>query len=99
MIDSGIRADLCYVSPMTTKTPDRVVELWPSLPEATRRTIVDIAESIASREAPLNLTPDEERLLAQARDDFKHGRALTMDEFSAEMEAFMAELRENVHAK
>jgi hypothetical protein len=77
---------------MTTKTLDRVVELWPSLPEATRRTIVDIAETMASRDVPLVLTPEEERLLAQARDDFKHGRFLNAEAYRAEMDAFMRSL-------
>jgi hypothetical protein len=80
---------------MTTKTPDRVVELWPSLPEAARKTIVDIAERTSPRELPLDLTSEETRLLEQGQDDFKHGRTLTLDEFSADMDAFMAGLREN----
>lgn len=79
---------------MTTKTPDRVVELWPSLPEATRRTIVDLAESMASREGSFDLTPDEERQLEQARDDIRNGRFLDADAYHAEMDAFMRNLTE-----
>jgi hypothetical protein len=78
---------------MTTKTPDRVVELWPSLPEAARKTIVDIAERTSPREAPFELTPDEDRLLEQGQEDFRQDRTQTLDEFSSDMDAFMAELR------
>jgi hypothetical protein len=78
---------------MTTKTPDRVVELWPSLPEAARKTVVDIAERTSPREAPFELTPDEERLLEQGQEDFRQDRTQTLDEFSSDMDAFMAELR------
>ena len=78
---------------MTIKTPDRVVELLPSLPEAARKVIVDIAETPSPREISFALTPDEERLLEQAQDGFKHGRTLSLEQFSAEMAAFMAGLR------
>jgi hypothetical protein len=38
------------------------------------------------------LSDEEERMLVQARDDFKHGRALAADEYHAEMAAFMQRL-------
>jgi hypothetical protein len=40
----------------------------------------------------LSLTPEEERLIEQTRDDFKHGRALTLEQLNAEMGTFIAEL-------
>jgi TRAP-type C4-dicarboxylate transport system substrate-binding protein len=79
---------------MTIRTPDRVVELWPSLPEAARKTILDIAENTSPREVPLELSKEEERLIEQAQEDFRHGRVLTMDEFTSDMAAFVAELRQ-----
>ena len=78
---------------MSTITPERIVELWPSLSAEARRKIIEIAETHAKREATLDLTQDEEQLLARARDDFKHGRTLSMDEFRADMDTFMAGLR------
>lgn len=76
---------------MDTKSPDRVVELWPDLPEQARRAIVEIAEGTAGR--PLQMTPDEEALIEQAREDFLHGRTMSMVDFSSEMDAFVASLR------
>lgn len=77
---------------MKTRALDRIVELWPSLPEATRASIVDIAETASPREMELDLTPEEERLIEQAQDDFKHGRTLTVAQYKDEMGTFMAEL-------
>jgi TRAP-type C4-dicarboxylate transport system substrate-binding protein len=77
---------------MKTNTLERIVELWPSLPETARATIADIAESASPREMELDLTPEEERLIEQAQDDFKHGRTLTLEQYRAEMDTFMAEL-------
>lgn len=74
---------------MSAITPDRLIEHWPTLtPEARRQ----IAESNGSRDMPFNLSEDEKRLLAQARDDFDHGRALDTDAYHAEMSAFMQRL-------
>lgn len=43
-------------------------------------------------ELSLALSDEGERMLVQARDDFKHGRALDADEYHAEMAAFMQRL-------
>jgi hypothetical protein len=79
---------------MKTNALERIVELWPSLPETARATIADIAENASSGEMELDLTPDEERLIEQAQDDFKHGRTLTLEQFNAEMDTFMADQRQ-----
>jgi hypothetical protein len=78
---------------MTILTPNRIVELWPSLPDAARRELIELAEINAGSSKPLDLTSEDERLLGQARDDFKQGRTLSMDEYRADMDAFMANLR------
>ena len=78
---------------MNTITPDRIVELWPSLSSEVRQKIVELAETGAAREAPLDLSHEEERLLSSARDDFRQGRTLSLEEYRAEMDAFMAGLR------
>lgn len=77
---------------MGTITPERIVELWPTLSPEARQQIAEIAESNAGNDMPLDLSEEEERLLAQARDDFKHGRALDSAEYHAEMSAFMERL-------
>ncbi len=77
---------------MSTITLDRIVELWPSLSPEARRQIAGIAEACAGKDTPLGLSDEEERLLVQARDDFKHGRALDADEYHAGMSAFMQRL-------
>jgi hypothetical protein len=77
---------------MSTITLDRIVELWPSLSPEARRQIAGIAEACAGKDMPLGLSDEEERLLVQARDDFKHGRALDADEYHAGMSAFMQRL-------
>jgi TRAP-type C4-dicarboxylate transport system substrate-binding protein len=81
---------------MKTNTLERIMELWPSLPETTRAAIVDIAERASPSDADLELTPEEERLIEQAQDDFKHGRTLTLDQFNADMDAFIADQRRKV---
>lgn len=57
---------------MGTITLDRIVELWPSLSAEARQQIAGIVESDAGKDMPLDLSDEEERLLA-ARNDFKHG--------------------------
>ena len=77
---------------MGTITPERIVELWPPLSQEARQKIAEIAEGDSSNDLPLELSDEEERMLARARDDFKHGRALDADEYHAEMSAFMQRL-------
>ncbi len=74
---------------MSTINPDRIAELWPALSSEARRKIV---EADAGNDMPLDLSDEEERLLAQARDDFKHARAHGADEYHAEMAVFMQSL-------
>jgi hypothetical protein len=77
---------------MTTTTPQRIVELWPSLSEEARRTLTEIAEN-ATDGAPLQLTDGEAAALERSREDFKAGRALSFDEMRAATDAFLAGLR------
>jgi hypothetical protein len=74
---------------MSMIDPDRIAELWPALSLEARRQIAAIVEADAGKEVTLNLSSEEERLLAQARDDFAHDRALDAGEYHAEMAAFM----------
>ena len=78
---------------MSTITLDRIVQLWPRLSEAERETLIEIAESIAEADSPLELSPEEELLLEQAREDFKQGRTISLDDYRAELNAFFDGLR------
>jgi hypothetical protein len=84
---------------MKTNTLERIVELWPNLPETARATIADIAENASPREVELDLTPEEERLIEQAQEDFRQGRTLTLEEFNAEMDVFMADQRRKANGQ
>ena len=77
---------------MSMIDPARIAELWPALSHEARRQIAAIIEADPGKEAPLHLSDDEERMLAQARDDFRQGRALDAGEYRAEMAAFMERL-------
>ncbi len=77
---------------MTTITPARIIELWPTLSPEARQRIAEIAESDSGKDVPFDLSVEEQQLLARARDDFKHGRALDTDDYHAEMSAFMQRL-------
>ena len=80
-------------SAMNAITPSRIIELWPSLSQASREKLIAIAETIADTDTPLELSPGEEHLLAQARDDFKHGRTISLDGFKADLDGFFDDLR------
>lgn len=73
---------------MTSTTIDRIVELWPSLPEKARQTILDIAERTSAGEADLRLTADQLKQIEQSRDDFKNGRYLDADAYGAHRAEF-----------
>jgi hypothetical protein len=77
---------------LKTNTVERIVELRPSLPETTRAAIADMAENAPQRELELDLTAEDDRLIEQAQDDFKHGRTLTLEQYKAKMDVSMAEL-------
>src|SRR5262245_23945870 len=75
---------------MSIITPDHIIQLWPSLSEEVGEKLVEIAESIAEVDSPLELSPEEELLLEQAREDFKYGRTLSLDDYKADLDAFLS---------
>ena len=77
---------------MTTMTPERIVELWPSLTDAARRSLIDIAEGIAATPSKLALTDDERAAVERSRQDFRNGRVLSEDEYRHSMNVFMRSL-------
>ncbi len=77
---------------MTTKTPDRIVELWPNLPEAARADLIKRAESMAA--GIVDFTAEDLAGIERGREDFKHGRTLSAEQFDSNMDAFMKGLRQ-----
>jgi hypothetical protein len=77
---------------MATTTPQRIVELWPSLSEDARRALTEMAEH-ATGGVPLELTDNEAAALERSQEDFKAGRTLSFDEMRAATDAFLAGLR------
>lgn len=54
------------------------------------------AEPATSFATTLDLGPDVDRLLAEAEADFREGRTLAMEEFRAEMRAYLDQMRNRV---
>ena len=78
---------------MSTTTPDRIVELWPNLPEEAREKLVELAESIAINADRFEFTVEELAGIERGREDFKHGRTLSTADYRAEMDAFFDRLK------
>ena len=78
---------------MDTKTPDRIVELWPILPEDARETLVKRAERTAGKAEPLVFLDEELAGIEQGRQDFKQGRTLSLQEYRTDMDAFFERLK------
>jgi hypothetical protein len=78
---------------MAITTPQRIVELWPSLTESQREALVDMAETVAKPGALLQLTNEEAAALARSIDDFTAGRTFSLAEADAATDAFLRGLR------
>ena len=83
---------------MNNVTPDRIVELWPRLSPDARDKLIEFAESVADDDHPLELTAEDEAGIDQAKRDFDEGRTLSFDDFCADLDAFMATLRDKSRA-
>ena len=90
----GDHEEVCYSDPMITKTPDRIVELWPHLSETARADLIARAETVAAQPDTFTFTPEELAGIERGRQDFKHGRTLTTDQFESNMDTFMTGLRQ-----
>jgi hypothetical protein len=82
---------------MSKSSSDRIIELWPKLPEEARLRLVEIAEDIAQANLPSNqplqLSEREEQLLDNAREDFSRGRAMTLEECKVDLDTFFQKLQ------
>jgi hypothetical protein len=75
-----------------TRSPERIVELWPSLDEDVRAALLEIAEHAASA---LNgdgfaLSVGELESIGRASKDFAAGRTMTSAEMRASVAALLA---------
>jgi hypothetical protein len=73
---------------MSLVSPDRLIELWPNLPEEARRMIVELAEKSAVFSARHEFSSNELVGIESGRDDFKHGRTSSLPEYRSDMDAF-----------
>ena len=78
---------------MDTKTPDRIAELWPILPDDAQEALVKLAERTADKAEPVDFSDEELAGIEKGREDFKHGRTLSMQEYRADMDAFFERLK------
>ncbi len=78
---------------MTTKALDRIVELWPLLPEEVQADLVTRVEAVAANVEPVEFTPEELAGIERGREDFKHGRTLSLPEYRTDMDAFFDRLK------
>jgi hypothetical protein len=75
-----------------TRSPERIVEPWPSLDDEVRTALLDIAEHAASaqRSDGFALSADELASIVRASKDFAEGRTLTSAEMRASVAALLA---------
>ena len=64
-----------------------------TLDDARVQTAAEIIDDLASAAPVRALTARELALVEQSKDDFRHGRTLTSDEYHADMTAFLADLK------
>ena len=77
---------------MSSTTPDRIVELWPSLSEDARQKIVDMAESSIVNAGTYDFTAEELAGIERGREDFQNGRTSSLPEYRSDMDAFFKRL-------
>jgi hypothetical protein len=81
---------------------EALAKIQASLPALADEQVDALAEMVAAwaqPHDPLDLTPEELAGIERSREDFKHGRTLTDDEYQAEMDVFMARLAAKQPAK
>ena len=83
---------------MSTITPDRIVELWPSLPEEAREKLVELAERIAQNSGRFEFAAEELAGIERGREDFIHGRTFSLPEYRTDMDAFFERLKAKAKA-
>ncbi|WP_457796395.1 hypothetical protein [Methylocystis sp. S23] len=73
--------------------PTRILELWASLTETQRITLLSIAEDAARAQSPLPLTNEEAKALDRSKEDFASGRVLSFDDAETATDGFLKGLR------
>ena len=70
----------------------RIIELWPSLPEEAQSTLSELVEGAATSPDELELTADEHAALEQSRQEFARGDVLDESQYRAAVDAFMRDM-------
>ena len=78
---------------MNTKTPNRIIELWPHLTEAARADLITRAEAIAANVDKFEFTLEDLAGIERGRQDFEHDRTLSLSDYRADMDAFFDRLK------
>jgi hypothetical protein len=81
---------------MSTTSPHRILELWPKLTPEKQAELIRTAERLAAPHGAtadaMKLTTEEIEAIERGRDDFKHGRTLSLEEYRTDMDAFFARI-------
>ena len=75
-----------------TTTPQRIIELWPTLTTEAQTRLVDAAERMATSTVTRRLSQRERAAVERSRADFAAGRVLDEAEYEAAMAAFILKL-------
>jgi hypothetical protein len=75
-----------------TEAIEKIQAALPALADEQVDALAEMVQAWAEPREPLDLTPEELAGIERSREDFKHGRTLTDDEYQAEMDAFIARL-------
>ena len=78
---------------MTSRSPQRIVELWPSLTEKQREALVELAEAAAEPHERLSLTETEAESLIRSNGEFSSDSTLSFEEAEAATDEFLRGLR------
>ena len=75
-----------------TTTPQRIIELWPTLTTEAQARLVDAAERMATSTVTRRLSQRERAAVGRSRADFAAGRVLDEADYEEAMAAFMLKL-------
>ena len=70
----------------------RIIELWPSLPQEAQSTLTEFAEGAATSPDEIELTAAERAALEQSDQEFVRGDVLDESQYRAEIDAFMRDM-------
>jgi hypothetical protein len=77
---------------MSTATPARIIELWPSLRPEVREAISEIVEQAAAPHQ-VHLSNEQRAAVERSKQDFAEGRSFSLDEADEQLDALLAPLQ------